>query len=193
MKAAAAERRTAAPEERVTAGRPRLDRMVSVKDLLGRIVPRNVRAERLREMVRSWPLVVGAARARNSAPYDLVAGALLVAAKTPHAAQQLNQMKGNVRPQGAVGPGRPRGEGHAGSATLKARRIGPEARKARSGHRAPGGGGPALPQPVPSVPDAGGRAGPGSPQGLLHPALPPLLRRSGNRYIQGSPLRPSLR
>ena len=35
MKAAAAERRTAAPEERVTAGRPRLDRMVSVKDLLG--------------------------------------------------------------------------------------------------------------------------------------------------------------
>ena len=97
MKAAAAERRTAAPEERVTAGRPRLDRMVSVKDLLGRIVPRNVRAERLREMVRCWSLVVGAARARNSVPYDFVAGVLLVAAKTPHAAQQLNQMKGNVR------------------------------------------------------------------------------------------------
>ena len=97
MKAAVAESGTTAPEERVTAGRPRLDRMVSVKDLLGRIVPQNVRAERLREMVRSWPLVVGAARARNSAPCDLVAGVLFVAAKTPHVAQQLNQMKGNVR------------------------------------------------------------------------------------------------
>lgn len=97
MKAAVAESGTTAPEERVTAGRPRLDRMVSVKDLLGRIVPQNVRAERLREMVRSWPLVVGAARARSSAPCDLVAGVLFVAAKTPHVAQQLNQMKGNVR------------------------------------------------------------------------------------------------
>lgn len=97
MKAAVAGSGTTAPEERVTAGRSRLDRMVSVKDLLGRIVPRNVRAERLREMVRSWPLVVGAARARNSAPCDLVAGVLFVAAKTPHVAQQLNQMKGNVR------------------------------------------------------------------------------------------------
>lgn len=97
MRDAVAERRTAALEERVTAGRPRLDRMVPVKDLLGRLVPQNVRAKRLREIVRSWSLVVGAARARNSAPYDLVAGVLFVAAKTPHAAQQLNQMKGNVR------------------------------------------------------------------------------------------------
>ena len=75
----------------------RLERVVSLKELLEGMIPeRNERIERLEDMTRNWAAVVGPARARLSAPYELEDGELRIAAATPHAAQQIVNMKGNI-------------------------------------------------------------------------------------------------
>ena len=80
------------------AGRPGLERVTSVGDILGRIVSGRAKHVRLVEEVqRVWPAVVGPARARISRPWDLVAGTLFVSVATPHAAQELRRMLGNIQ------------------------------------------------------------------------------------------------
>ena len=75
----------------------RLERVVSLKELLEGMIPeRNERIERLKDVVRNWAAVVGPARARLSAPYELEDRELRIAATTPHAAQQIVNMKGNI-------------------------------------------------------------------------------------------------
>lgn len=81
----------------IRAGHGRLERVASLKELLEGMIPgRNERIERLEDMTRNWAAVVGPARARLSAPYELEDGELRIAAATPHAAQQIVNMKGNI-------------------------------------------------------------------------------------------------
>lgn len=81
----------------IRAGRRRLERVVSLKELVESMVPGlSERMRRLEEVTRHWSSVVGAARARLSAPYELEDGELRIAAATPHAAQQIVNMKGNI-------------------------------------------------------------------------------------------------
>ena len=78
--------------------RARNGRPVSVGEILaGMELFCKERVERFENIRRLWPSVVGPARARNSAPFDLRGNILLVAARTPHAAQQISQMKGNIQ------------------------------------------------------------------------------------------------
>ena len=51
---------------------------------------------RLQDLVRCWGSVAGPA-ARSSAPYDLIGGTLLVAARSPHAAGMIKKMKGSLQ------------------------------------------------------------------------------------------------
>ena len=76
----------------------RLERLASTKELLERMMPKQEeRMQKLQELVRLWASVVGPGRARQSAPCDLVGGKLVVAVATPHMAQQIAQMKGNIQ------------------------------------------------------------------------------------------------
>lgn len=71
---------------------------VPVGEVLARLMPeRNERVEKLKEVAKEWGSVVGPARARKSAPFALEGGKLRVASDTPHAAQQLVRMKGNIQ------------------------------------------------------------------------------------------------
>ena len=81
----------------VRASRGRLERAASLKELLEGMIPgRNERIERLKDVTRNWASVVGPARGRLSAPYELEDRELRIAAATPHAAQQIGSMKGNI-------------------------------------------------------------------------------------------------
>ncbi len=81
----------------VRASRGRLERVASLKELLEGMVPSGSdRMRKLEDVTRNWASVVGPARARLSAPYELEDGTLRVAAATPHAAQQIANMKGNI-------------------------------------------------------------------------------------------------
>lgn len=81
----------------VRAGRGRLERVASLKELLEGMIPvENDRMRKLEDVVRHWAAVVGPGRARLSAPYELEGGELRIAAATPHAAQQIGNMKGNI-------------------------------------------------------------------------------------------------
>ncbi|RRD63706.1 DUF721 domain-containing protein [Fretibacterium sp. OH1220_COT-178] len=81
----------------IRAGCRRLERVASLKELLEGMVPgQSDRIRRLEDLMRNWAAVVGPGRARLSAPYELEDGELRVAAATPHAAQQIGNMKGNI-------------------------------------------------------------------------------------------------
>ena len=57
---------------------------------------RNERIEKLKDIMKNWAAIVGPVRARLSAPYELEDGELRIAVATPHAAQQIINMKGNI-------------------------------------------------------------------------------------------------
>ena len=81
----------------IRAGRGRLERVASLKELLEGMVPgRNERIEKLKDIMKNWAAIVGPVRARLSAPYELEDGELRIAVATPHAAQQIVNMKGNI-------------------------------------------------------------------------------------------------
>ena len=81
----------------IRAGRGRLERVVSLKELLEEMVPgRNEWIEKLKDIMKNWAAIVGPVRARLSAPYELEDGELRIAVATPHAAQQIVNMKGNI-------------------------------------------------------------------------------------------------
>lgn len=81
----------------IRAERKHLERLASLRELLEGMVPtQSERMRRLEEMTRNWASVVGPARARLSAPYELEDSELRIAAATPHAAQQIGNMKGNI-------------------------------------------------------------------------------------------------
>lgn len=81
----------------VRAGRGRLERVASLKELLESMVPgQSDRMRKLEDVVRNWTSVVGPGRSRLSAPYELEDGELRIAVATPHAAQQISNMRGNI-------------------------------------------------------------------------------------------------
>jgi len=81
----------------IRAGRGRLERVASLKELLEEMVPgRNEWIEKLKDIMKNWAAIVGPVRARLSAPYELEDGELRIAVATPHAAQQIVNMKGNI-------------------------------------------------------------------------------------------------
>lgn len=74
------------------------NRAVSVASLIDELMPSyNTTVSKLKEIIRMWHLVVGPVLARNSAPYEMKAGVLYIAAASSHSAQQLTLMKGNMQ------------------------------------------------------------------------------------------------
>ncbi|MBR1672183.1 MAG: DUF721 domain-containing protein [Fretibacterium sp.] len=87
-----------AREARVSAGKAKLGKLASMRELLERVMPeQGERARKLQELVRAWGSVVPPALARRSSPYDLVGGTLCISARLPQVKQQLLLMRGNIQ------------------------------------------------------------------------------------------------
>ena len=81
----------------MSAAGPRAGHERRVGELLAEMMSsRAAPMEALVSVTRAWASVVGPALARASAPFDLVGGTLCVATSSPHAAQQIERMAGNV-------------------------------------------------------------------------------------------------
>ncbi|MCR4819459.1 MAG: DUF721 domain-containing protein [Fretibacterium sp.] len=80
------------------ASKEKLGRLVSVRELLSRVMPdQSGRMGKLEEVLRAWGTLVPPAVARHSVPCDLVGGTLCVSVNLPQVKQQLLMMKGNIQ------------------------------------------------------------------------------------------------
>ena len=76
----------------------RLDRLVSLRELVERVMPslKDADVAKLDAVAAGWAGVVGPELARRSRPFDLVGSELSVAVDGPHAASGIVRMRGNI-------------------------------------------------------------------------------------------------